>query len=317
MNPRVSIITPFLNAEGDLAEAIASVRAQICTDWELLLVDDGSNDGSAAIAAHAAQEDPRIRLLHRAPDKPGGAAAARNLGLKAARGDFIAFLDADDVYMADKLASQLALMERYPAAMMVYGPTRWWYPEDERRDWTERMRSTAGRLHPAPRLLNRILLMQRGPVPCTCAVLIRRGVFDLVDGFEERFRLYEDQTLWVKIMLRFPVHVSNHVTALYRQHSGSVSAGSERDGEYDRLRPHPARHAFLDWIEEYVPASGIDDISVKRALRRARAILSGDRSRLTLADRIVLSTYQAQGLARAVRRKFHRFTKRLLGQVSR
>jgi len=306
MKPRVSIITPFLNAEAHLAEAIASVRAQTCPDWELLLVDDGSHDGSSAIADRAAQKDSRIRSLRRGADRPAGAAAARNLGLKAARGEFITFLDADDRFTADKLETQLELMARHPGAMMIYGPTLWWHPEDARLNWTENMRSLAGRLHAPPRLLDKVVLTLRGPVPCICAVLIRRGAFDLVGGFEERFRLYEDQTLWVKIMARYPIYVSDHVTAMYRQHGGSTSAASEREGDYDRLGPHPARQAFLDWAGEYLLALERDNPSTKRALRLARAMLSGDRSKLTIAEKAVLWGHWAEDRARAARRKLNR-----------
>ncbi len=190
-------------------------------------------------------------------------------------------------------------MARYPETMMVYGPTLWWHPGHERRDWVERMGSLAGQMHAPPALLNRVLLMLRGPVPCICAVLVRRRAIDLIGGFDERFRLYEDQTLWVKIMLRFPVFVSGHVTAWYRQHPGSVSAAAERDGDYDRLRPHSARGPFLDWVSDHVSASGIDDAAVTRALRRATAVLSGDRTRLTPGDRVVLFAYHSSDLARA------------------
>lgn len=299
MSPRVSVITPYLDAAPYLAEAIASVRAQTCPDWELVLVDDGSSDGSTEIASEAARQDGRIRLLRRPPGSRGGAAAARNLALRSVRGEYIAFLDADDVFTPDKLHTQLDLMARYPDAMMVYGPTLWWHPVDERRNWTERMGALAGQLHPPPALLTRVVLMVRAPVPCICAVLVRRRAIELVDGFDERFRLYEDQTLWVKIMLRFPVLVSGHVTARYRQHPGSVSAASERDGRYDRLAPHPARRPFLDWVEQHVSASAIDEPTVAQALRRAAAMHSGDQSRLNRSDRALLFAYRWSDLARS------------------
>ena len=100
--PLVSIVTPVYNAARWLEETLASVRAQTLTDWEHLLVDDGSTDGSPAIAEAAAREDPRIRVL-RAGSK-AGPAAARNLAIQAARGRFIAFLDADDLWLPEKLS---------------------------------------------------------------------------------------------------------------------------------------------------------------------------------------------------------------------
>jgi glycosyltransferase involved in cell wall biosynthesis len=107
--PAVSVVTPVWNAEGTLGEAVASLRAQTRGDWEMLLVDDGSTDGSRALAERLAAGEPRIRLLGW-PDNRG-AAAARNAGIRAARGRFIAFLDADDLWWPQKLAVQIGYME--------------------------------------------------------------------------------------------------------------------------------------------------------------------------------------------------------------
>src|SRR5438477_235521 len=107
--PRVTIITPFLNAEANLGEAIASVRSQTVTDWELVLVDDGSTDDSVKIANDVAATDPRIKVLRRPPGSKRGAAAARNAGIEAGSGDLLAFLDADDLYEDQALWAKLFL----------------------------------------------------------------------------------------------------------------------------------------------------------------------------------------------------------------
>jgi len=100
--PLVSIITPVYNAARWLPETFATVRAQTLTDWEQVLVDDGSTDGSLAIIQAMAAEDPRFRWLRSSGRQ--GPAIARNLALEAARGRFIAFLDADDLWHPEKLA---------------------------------------------------------------------------------------------------------------------------------------------------------------------------------------------------------------------
>ena len=105
--PLVSVITPVRDAADTLAETVASVRAQTRGDWEMLLIDDGSTDGSAALAAGFAAADPRTRALPLGP--PLGTAAARNRGIAAARGRYIAFLDADDLWRPEKLARQIPL----------------------------------------------------------------------------------------------------------------------------------------------------------------------------------------------------------------
>ena len=110
--PLVSIITPVYNAAPWLRETLASVRAQTLTDWEQILVDDGSSDNSVAIAEAAAKQDARFRLI-RTPQNMGPS-SARNLAIEAARGRFIAFLDADDYWEPHKLSRQLDLLERHP-----------------------------------------------------------------------------------------------------------------------------------------------------------------------------------------------------------
>jgi glycosyltransferase involved in cell wall biosynthesis len=100
--PLVSIITPVYNAANSLPETLESVCAQTLTDWEQILVDDGSTDNSREIVEAAVAKDPRFRLL-RTP-RNGGPAEARNMALAAARGRYVAFLDADDLWMPEKLA---------------------------------------------------------------------------------------------------------------------------------------------------------------------------------------------------------------------
>jgi GT2 family glycosyltransferase len=267
---RVSVVTPFLDAEAHLREAIDSVRAQTVADWELLLVDDGSTDASASIAAAAAAGDARIRLLTRPPGAAGGAAAARNLGIAAAAGAFVAFLDADDVLEPDMLAATLAAFDRNPNAAMVFGPTLWWHPGGG-GDWLESTYRRAGRIHRAPTLLRSLILLQKGQVPCTCSVLVRKAALEAVGGFDVRFRLYEDQTLWVKLFRSYDVYITPERLSRYRQHPGSVSAGAAAAGEYDRMRAHSARRDFLAWVEGYLLSTGGSDPGLLRALRLSQS----------------------------------------------
>src|ERR1700735_2324703 len=104
--PLVSIVTPVYKAGPWLKETLASVRAQTLTDWEQILVDDGSSDNSVAIAEAAAKQDARFTLI-RTPQNMGPS-SARNLAIEAARGRFIAFLDADDLWLPEKLARSVA-----------------------------------------------------------------------------------------------------------------------------------------------------------------------------------------------------------------
>jgi glycosyltransferase involved in cell wall biosynthesis len=288
----VSVVVPFRNAQRFLTEAVASVQRQTRSDWELLLVDDGSTDAGGELAVAAARADPRIRALHRPQGAGPSAAAARNLGIGAARGEFVAFLDADDVFEPGNLESRLDGFATHPEVRVVYGPTRWWHPGAEHRDWTEGMRRQAGRVHRPPELLNKVVLLQLGHVPCTCGVLVRRRALEAVGGFDEGFHLYEDQTLWVKLFLRFPVYVTPVVGARYRQHLDSATARSEAAGVYARTRPHQARIAFLAWVREHAREAGLADDSVERAIRLASAPYGDNAAALGAGERLALAGYR-------------------------
>ena len=109
----VSIITPCYNGERFLAETIESVLGQTYANWEMLIVDDGSTDGTARVASEYAARDGRVQLFRQAN---AGTAAARNNGMCRARGRYIALLDADDLWDADFLERQLAFMREKDAA---------------------------------------------------------------------------------------------------------------------------------------------------------------------------------------------------------
>jgi glycosyltransferase involved in cell wall biosynthesis len=267
----VSVVTPFTNQAAYLDQAIVSVRAQTFAEWELVLVDDGSTDGSRAVAERAAAADPaRIRVVGAA--RPGGgAAAARNHGLRVARGTLAAFLDADDVFLPAKLADGVAILAQHPEVAILHAPTRWWYDGVPGRDWLERPGVAPDRVHPPPRLLIDVVLRHRGDVPCTCGVLLRRAAALAVGGFEERFALYEDQSLWAKLFLLHPAWVTSVCHARYRQHPTSTSALAAARGDYDRYRAHAAQDAFLAWLADWVAGHGADP-AVLRAITRARAI---------------------------------------------
>ena len=121
MDELISIIVPVYNAERHLAETIACVRAQTCREWELLLVEDGSADGSLAEIRRCMEEtgDSRIRLICQPSNM--GAARARNRGLAEARGRYIAYLDADDLWVPEKLEKELRFLRARNAAFVFTG----------------------------------------------------------------------------------------------------------------------------------------------------------------------------------------------------
>jgi teichuronic acid biosynthesis glycosyltransferase TuaG len=112
---KVSVITPAYNASRYLAEAVASVQSQTFSDWEMIIVDDCSTDNTYELACSLAEKDKRIIIIKH--ENNSGVATARNTALEAATGDFIAFLDSDDLWMPDKLEKQLTFMENNDYAL--------------------------------------------------------------------------------------------------------------------------------------------------------------------------------------------------------
>ncbi|MGY8681580.1 glycosyltransferase [Bradyrhizobium sp. UFLA05-153] len=292
--PTVSVITPFLNLERYLSAAIESVRAQTFVDWEMILVDDGSSDKSIEIAVTAAAEDPRIRLVR---SNGRGAAAARNTGLRIGCGKFITFLDGDDLFEPEKLEKDLEALKANPQAMLTYGPTLWWFPDDPYHNWVEQMPGESGHLHIPPKLLDKVILRQRSQVPCICAIMVRREALQFVGGFDESFQLYEDQTLLVKLLLRYPAFVTDTPTSRYRQHANSTSARATASGDYDRMKPHSARVNFLEWVNTYIVESDLMTPRLDRSIRFAFARSLAPRLPATLQDRIDLAAETVRRLA--------------------
>jgi len=265
--PRVSVIIIFLNEERYLGEAIASVLVQTHSDWELILVDDGSTDASAAIAK-AASDGERIRYVTHPDRQNRGMSASRNAGISAAHGELIAFLDADDVWLPDKLADQVAIFDAAPETDMVYGRTLIWHqwtPDADVEDYFYDLGVTPDRLYPAPQLFP-LLIRNRAQTPTTINAIMRRALVERVGGFEDAFRgMFEDQVFFAKTHLVGNCHVSSRIWAKYRQHPSSCTARSS--GTLDDLR---ARRRFLVWVDDYLRRQRVADRRLRREVRHAR-----------------------------------------------
>ena len=266
--PLVSIITPVFNAARFVREAIESVLSQTYEHWELLLVDDGSTDASPIIIREYVTRHPgKVRCVEHEGHGNYGASAARNLGIRNARGDYVAFLDADDLWLSQKLERQVMIMNSQPAAAMLYGRTQWWYSwtgnsEDRQRDYTPELGVESDSLIGPPTLLIQFL-QGAARVPCTCSVLLRRSVLDETGGFEEEFRcLYDDQALYAKICLRANVFVTGECWDKYRQHPDSYYSAAKKTGERNRARLY-----YLGWLQAFLSAQGVKDPRIWRALR--------------------------------------------------
>jgi glycosyltransferase involved in cell wall biosynthesis len=190
---RVSAVIPVWNAESTIAEAVESVFAQTFRDFELIAVNDGSTDGTAAILESFGG---RIKVINRANSGP---AAARNAGVRASGGEYLAFLDADDRWMPGMLARTAAALDSDPACAMAYGNLAMLDSEGDSLN-----SSLIGpELAHAPSMEE--ILARMWPI-MPSAALIRRSAFERCGGFREEFKTasYEDAYLW--LMLREQGH---------------------------------------------------------------------------------------------------------------
>jgi glycosyltransferase involved in cell wall biosynthesis len=271
--PLVSVIVPFWNAGAFLEEAIASVTSQTFSSWELLLVDDGAEDDSPAIAARYAERLPgRIRCLAHDARANRGVAASRNLGVRHARGRYLAFLDADDVWLPTKLARQTAILDSEPEAAMVCGPSLFWYswtgrPEDAARDYVKDLRIAPAGLVRPPALL--ISSLTRGTfVANPSTILIRREALERTGGFEESFlgavQTFEDDAFLAKLQLSETVFVATECWSKYRRHENSLLSIMTNSG-----KTRDAKLFYLRWLQRYLDERRVDDPGVRAALERA------------------------------------------------
>jgi glycosyltransferase involved in cell wall biosynthesis len=304
-NPLVSVITTFLNAEKFIEESIQSVISQSYQNWELLLVDDGSNDASTTIALKYVKQYPdKVYCLEHQDHKNKGISASRNLGIMNAKGKYIATIDADDIWVPKKLEEQVSILESNPEVGMVHGNSVYWYswtgkPLDKERDSNahDLIKPNAVELHTVvkpPRLLN-LLLSYGIPSPSLSNIMFRKNVAEDIGGFEEVFTgMHEDQAFLAKAYLYTPVYVSSECWDFYRMHEDSCVSIAENEGRF-----LSAELFYLDWLKNYISKNDFKNSDVLLALRRRS--LKHKHPNL----------FELSNLYRKVRRKFLNVIKRI------
>jgi glycosyltransferase involved in cell wall biosynthesis len=208
----VSVVVAAWNQAAWLGQAIESVRAQTLADWELVVVDDGSTDATREVVARHAG-DGRIRYVHQAH---GERSAARNRGIAASSAPLLAFLDADDLWLPEKLAKQVAALDADPAAGLCYTPARFVDAAGRPLPIRKPPRTIAGQV---------FARLMRGNVIILASVLVRRSCLDEVGGFDASLPAYgcEDWDLWLRIARRWPFAVVDEELTLYRRHGTNTA----------------------------------------------------------------------------------------------
>jgi hypothetical protein len=208
--PLVDAIVTCHNYGRFLGEAIESVLAQSYPNLTVVVVDDGSTDDTAAVAARYAERG--VRYVH-APD--GGAGQARNAGLRATSAPLVAFLDADDAWLPHRVATGVAHLERHPGAALVAAHA---FACDAAMRPSSVVHALRG---PACGVVFHELLVHN-VVLNPSSVLVRRSALDAAGGFSE-LPIGQDWDTWLEIAKRFPIGFVDEVVALVRRHAGSIT----------------------------------------------------------------------------------------------
>lgn len=222
----VSVVVPCHNAAPYLARTLASIRAQSWRDLEIILVDDGSTDGSVAVAESVA--DPRLRIFRQAAS--GGPSAPRNRAIAESRGRYVFFCDADDVMRQGKVEAQVRLLEERPGVGLVFTDFEVIDPEDRVLEasflapYRTLRRIVAAGPGPEGGLRRDLLLdgLLRANFIGTSSVAVRRSVLDEVGGFDPSLASSEDLDLWLRVARRHAFAFLDLVGHGYRRHPGSV-----------------------------------------------------------------------------------------------
>lgn len=212
--PLFSIITPVLNGAAHLRRYVQALQQQHCRDWEAIVIDDGSSDGSPALLLQLVAGDSRFRLAHTTASKDiPGPYLARNRGLELACGPWVCFLDVDDLWLPHKLAHQARLLQQRPQLALLYGT-----------HWRARSGSRWARLRRHPPLLPPVLwLRAANPVPMLTACVRR----ELATAVAFRPLHHEDYVYWQELVAMLSpgqIHADAEPLALYTVAGDSLSA---------------------------------------------------------------------------------------------
>lgn len=225
--PVVSVVMPVLNGGPFLRLAIESVRAQTLPALELLIVDDGSTDGSLDVALSFG--DPRIQVIRN--ERRAGLAAALNVGLRRANGEFVARLDADDVARADRLERQVAFLRQHPRVVLVGSQARRIDESGAAIGTVERCRESAA---------IRWYHLFDNPFIHSTVMFRRHEVVDELGGYDESLRLCEDWALWARIISHYDASNLGEPLIDYRFSLSSIT------GAIESSPTHPRRPMFHD-----------------------------------------------------------------------
>ncbi|WP_430466468.1 glycosyltransferase family 2 protein [Winogradskyella ouciana] len=236
--PLVSIIIPTFNRCQYIGEALDSIIAQTYTNWECIVVDDGSTDNTAAILKEYCNRDSRIQYLVRPDNFPKGSNGSRNYGVTISKGELIAFNDDDDFWLPNKLELQVPIFKQHPEAGLVTGHIEYVNEKGERSGRVIKQKGNHGKVFKDILLKNRMSMIT--PV-------LRRKVFDKVGFFNTDFKIFEDWEFWRRVAYYYPFYSIDKVLACVRKHDTNTSLIVTNDPFEQYMRYKILNKALLEW----------------------------------------------------------------------
>ena len=266
----------FYNSEQYIVEAIESVIDQSYSNWELVLIDDGSSDNSTMIAkGYVEKYSKRIRYFEHENHQNKGMSASRNLGISKSNGMYFCFLDSDDIYMPQKIKNNIKIMCSYPEVEFIVAATEYWYSwtgniKDREKDRVWMNFGVKPRSVIEPPILLFHFINDIKTAPCIGSFLIKKKAIHKVGLFIEEFKgLYEDQAFITKLYHKTRGYVCDECLDKYRKHPESSVEVSKSKGTIQT-----ATINFLNWVEEYFLENNLIDLKIWKALieRRQKVI---------------------------------------------
>lgn len=220
-SPRVTVIMPCYNRSHFVGECLRTVREQTFKDFEAYVIDDASDDREETHRIVESLGDDRLRYV--CLGSHGGPAKARNTVLQRCSGEYVSFIDSDDLWLPRKLEDQILILDSNPDAAMVYSDEYTMSNEGQIFDvpeWARRKRRLPSGLIASDFLLDSFI--------GTMTVTIRTAVLREMGGFDEELIYNEDDDLWFRVMLKYPVICSDYPAGIRRLHRGNMSLNRNR-----------------------------------------------------------------------------------------
>jgi cellulose synthase/poly-beta-1,6-N-acetylglucosamine synthase-like glycosyltransferase len=270
-SPFFTVVVPTYNHEKFLPEALDSLLGQSFEDWEAVVVDDGSTDGSGEIMDHYAKRDPRIRTIHKAN---GGVSSALNAGIENARGEWICWLSSDDYFEPGKLRSHRKEIRKYPAIKFFFTGFI---------ELNEETGEKKNSFYIAPQGVYRVVRFFSGNYVNGISVVVHRSVFRSAGKFREEFRNAQDFDMWLRISAMYMSRYILRRTCVTRVHAKQGTRVQAEAGAFDS--------AFSCWqfLNSHAYAEIFPSMDLQNPIQATRAFVKT--LRITLSPGSVMHAF--------------------------